>query len=836
MLATFAVALTWLLAAPCAQAIAVAQSSNTKNHSPRGGLSSWLPTDAPVQLIETAQRRPVADPAYQGIGATESLDDGAIAASMRLGQTLSVANALADVEIGPVLCQLYGGQTGPIPNGPDLEYARALLNRVEMAPGMGRGSFAVLSFAHAEAFLPGRPMFADWLLSLSQPPTGGMLQWMSSVDVVPLNQAGAAIAPLMQDAFVTEDLAWQLFNETLARYSTGRFNRAPSSPGGSLLIPPLRRQLRWAMSAVLPRRWFLSLPLRVNPSTDSPALSSESNMSDPTTGHSARWAAVAASSTSSRIWARAWLSQPNDGDEFGMNGWEMLPVLALGLSRQPDQAIIGPVVVPVLDAASSGWQAWLAQTQPHLGACDIDGCTNHSLGDDGPAALHVEAAMTPVFSPHPLASNGAGRDLRRTTAAPPLSSLPDASESLLAQHPEVDGPVWQRLRLANGTDVAVPLALVGLRVRNLGAPKRRNARPGEPTKLVRPAVLLAPRSLGLDAASVAERARGAASAACEGAGKGPSDRTCEGEATDEWKDHEGTRWWVQDGRFGGWGAGVEERVGGPCAIDIAATAGVPPGPPGDALSVDLVMSSSDTVYELPGGDAATAASRIGQPGGHGLSSDCTVLVLPIPPPSASMTVSGVTARALLADAGLLDASEVLFNRTTGPAPERVVAAVARVGQPIPQPIRKAARLLTAWKCSALSGSDDLSTHSTPLPGDVGNEPLCLSSERAALVLLRDAIGRQLARVRSAWAAAVDSGTFPSYDDATITEAARLSKHRVIGGTPAGSHARGAAVFAKAAPGAQTSMQLLLSARRALLAALQQVMLEWVQLMPAPNGA
>jgi hypothetical protein len=254
------------------------------------------------------------------------------------------------------------------------------------------------------------------------------------------------------------------------------------------------------------------------------------------------------------------------------------------------------------------------------------------------------------------------------------------------------------------------------------------------------------------------------------------------------------------------------------------------------MSPDLVLSTSKTAYELPGGDAESVASRFGRAGGHGFSSDCAVLTLQIPDAKPGMTTTDMAARALMVAAGHLDASEALYKDSAQAtqSPSRLVAVLTRVGQDLPEPLRRAARLLTAWKCA--SQTDDFSPHGSPLPANAGAEPICPASERAALVLMRDAIGKQLARLRAAWGAAVEAGTYPQYDQSTTTEAANLKKARQVDSMPANSHARGLALMARASPSTQTSMNLLLSARRALLAALQQVMLEWVANMPSPTGA
>jgi len=274
-------------------------------------------------------------------------------------------------------------------------------------------------------------------------------------------------------------------------------------------------------------------------------------------------------------------------------------------------------------------------------------------------------------------------------------------------------------------------------------------------------------------------------------------------------------WTVTDGP--GWGAGVPSRAEGPCAADVAATVGVPPGRDEDAMAPDLVLGSEAALYELPGGDMAWAAA-LPPRDRRALPTDCSLLALPVPRADGSAKVRDVLARALLASTGAvtLDAD----------GSDGVVASLIRATSPLPAEVWQSARLLSSWECMSAGGSE------LRLDEVTSGAKLCTAGERGAVAVVRSAVGAHLAAVRRAWAQGVRMGLLPVPPAGAAEEARALMSQGASGATLRSAAIEGPRLVAALSPQGRTVARILLAARRALLAALGECTRYWLTLLPA----
>ncbi len=675
-----------------------------------------------------------------------------------LTSTLWFGRALADPDIGPVLCQLYGGLSGPVPS--DLVGGlQAAVGTVERLPGVGRGLFALVTLLHAEAFVPGRPEFGPWLRSLPQPPAQGMLLWQTRATLNAVTAAGEAVATVALQGFAHEDAIWTLFEQSLLRWSPEAFGMVLATRANS---SSLRKQLRWALGTVLARRWQLRVPVHA--------------------GAGNGQAAWAVSAHKGELRASA----------AGGAGGAQLPVLSAMRQGAADlpltEAHLGPVLAPLMDAATA--------TAGHC--CHPSRCPE---GRGGSEARRVgQGAAAGVVT----ASVG---------VAAPL-------------HDETPLLAWEALALANGTRVAVPSRLrLGLRAGKAGlqagqALRRWAVRVPDSACATQVEFGAGPRR-GWEQEEVrdgwggrsAEAKRGVEGGQCQcgddDAGDGAGDPTGAGEQS---------TWWSVE-QVGWGGAAVATRPGGPCAADIAATTGTPPGPAADVMAVDLVLSKRGQAFELPGGDLGWGAA---QPKGLvGASFDCAILKTLLPPVRPDARPSDLIARAALAHSGML--GDAAAAEPTQAAAVNATTVLVRASEGVPSNAWVVARFLSARAC--LAGAE-------PTLSELGaGKPLCPEGERLATAKLLSDTQRQLALLRSAWGGAVEQGIFPPYDpqdvaDATQAHGAMRAQVRL-----ARQAERGEALLLRASSAARTAMLLILSARRALLSVVVELAHRLLALTP-----
>lgn len=659
-----------------------------------------------------------------------------------LSSTLWFGRALADRVIGPVLCQLYGGTAGPVP--PDLlPGLQSAVDTVERLPGVGRGLFAIVSLLHAEAFVPGRPEFGPWLRSLPQPPAQGMLLWQTHATLNAVSAAGEAVATMALQGFAHEDAIWTLFEQSLLRWRPEVYGKLAAASSGS---SSLRQQLRWALGTVLARRWQLRVPVRTEASSGQAA-----------------WA-VSAHKGGLRAAAAG-------------GGAAELPVLRAvppaAESAPPTEAYLGPALAPLMDAATVT-----------AGHC----CRPARCPEGG--------------QPGGSRSVGPGKAAGVVTASVGIIGPPHGNGPLLT---------WEAFALANGTRVAVPARLqLGLRAGKAGlqagqALRRWAVRIPDSACPVQVEFGAEPRRAWEqqevvdawgDAADEAAQGEEGGQCMCgdDDAGEGVGDPTAGGRQS---------MWWSVE-QMGWGGATVATRPGGPCAADIAATTGTPPGPAADVMAVDLVLSNRRQAFELPGGDVGWGAA---QPKGLlGASYDCAILKTLLPPVRPDARLSEVMARAALSRSGMLgNAAESADTQANA---VNATTVLVRASESIPSTAWVVARFLSAHVCLATT---------EPTLADLGTgKPLCPEGERQAVAKLLSDVRRQLALVRSAWGGAVEQGTFPAYEPQDVADASKAHKAMRAQVRLARQAERGEALLLRASPAARTAMLLILSARRALL--------------------